>query len=60
MLWGVYLEVLVALAQKSWENSIMFNHLKKSLKNHVLFFVLKISVLKYGFWDFSPKRLKEI
>ena len=60
MLWGVYPEVLVALAQKSWENSISLNRLGEKSQKPCFISVLKIPVLKYGFWEFSPKRLNEI
>ena len=55
-LWGVYPEVLMALAQNSWENSISLNRLgEKSQKPHFETGIFKTEI-KYGFWDFSPKR----
>ena len=60
MLWGVYPEVLMALAQNSWEISISSNRLGEKSQKPFFISVLKIPVLKYGFWDFSPKRFYEI
>ena len=60
MLWGVYPEVLMALAQNSWENSISLNRLgEKSQKQHFETGIFKTEI-KHGFWDFSPKRYYEI
>ena len=53
-LWGVYPEVLMALAQNSWENSISLNRLgEKSQKPHFETGIFKTEI-KHGFWDFSP------
>ena len=59
-LWGVYPEVLVPLAQNSWENSISLKRLGEKSQKPCFISVLKIPVSKCGFWDFSPKRFNEI
>ena len=56
MLWGVYPEVLVALAQKSWENSISLNRLgEKSQKP-----CFKTSEKQKQFMFLAPPHVRQI
>ena len=54
MLWGVYPEVLMALAQNSWEISILLNRLgEKSQKPYFKTGIFKTEI-KHGFETFLP------
>ena len=60
ILWGVYPEVLMALAQNSWEKSISLNRLgEKSQKPYFKTGIFKTEI-KHGFGDFSPNLFNKI